>query len=52
MTIAVEPMITLGTYEVECKENGWTIVTADRKASAHYENTLVILDDGIEILTL
>lgn len=52
MTIAVEPMITLGTYEIECKDDGWTIVTADRKASAHYENTLVILDDGIEILTL
>jgi methionyl aminopeptidase len=52
MTIAVEPMINLGTYEIEGEEDGWTIVTADGKPSAHYENTMVILDDGVEILTL
>lgn len=52
MTIAVEPMINLGTYEVYCKNDGWTIVTDDGKASAHYENTVVIKQDGVEILTL
>lgn len=52
MTIAVEPMITIGTYNIECEENGWTIVTLDRKPSAHYENTMVIKEDGVEILTL
>ncbi len=52
MTIAVEPMITLGTYHVECLPDGWTVVTADGKASAHYENTVIITADGVEILTL
>ena len=52
MTIAVEPMITLGGYAIECGNDGWTITTVDKKDSAHYENTVVILDDGIEILTL
>ncbi|MGN0768588.1 MAG: type I methionyl aminopeptidase [Christensenellales bacterium] len=52
MTIAVEPMINLGTYEVYCKGDGWTIATDDGKASAHYENTVVIKKDGVEILTL
>ncbi len=52
MTIAVEPMINVGTHEVECLEDGWTIVTADGKPSAHYENTVAITPDGIEILTL
>ena len=52
MTIAVEPMINLGTYEVCYGNDGWTVVTDDGKPSAHYENTLVIKDDGVEILTL
>lgn len=52
MCIAVEPMITLGTYEVEQLNDGWTIVTADGLASAHYENTLIIKEDGVEIITL
>ena len=52
MTIAVEPMINIGTYRVECLQDGWTIVTADGKASAHYENTVVITENGVEILTL
>jgi methionyl aminopeptidase len=45
-------MITLGTYDVVQLDDGWTVVTADGKASAHYENTVVILQDGVEILTL
>lgn len=52
MTIAIEPMITLGTYAVKQLADGWTIVTLDAKPSAHYENTVVILPDGVEILTL
>lgn len=52
MTIAVEPMINLGTYEVEELDNGWTFVTLDRKYSAHYENTIVIRDGQPEVLSL
>ncbi len=52
MTIAVEPMLTLGSYEVYVCEDGWTVCTDDGKPSAHYENTLLITKDGVEILTL
>lgn len=52
MTIAVEPMINLGTYKVEMLDDGWTVVTADGKPSAHYENTVAITESGVEILTL
>ena len=52
MTLAIEPMINLGTYKVYQEEDGWTIRTADNKISAHYENTIAILDEGVEILTL
>lgn len=52
MTIAVEPMINLGRREIRQKNDGWTIVTRDGSPSAHYENTVVITDDGVEILTL
>ncbi len=52
MTIAVEPMITMGTHEVSVAEDGWTVFTDDGQPSAHYENTLLITKDGVEILTL
>ena len=52
MTIAIEPMINFGTYKIFQEEDGWTIRTADGKLSAHYENTIAILDSGVEILTL
>jgi len=53
MVIAVEPMINIGTYEVNVLKDGWTIVTADNQPSAHYENTIAIIDEnGPEILTL
>ena len=52
MTIAVEPMITLGTYEVYVDEDGWTVSTDDGQPAAHYENTMVVTKDGVEILTL
>ncbi len=52
MVIAVEPMINLGTYEVETLDDGWTVVTADRKPSAHHENTIAITEEGPQILTM
>ncbi len=50
MTLAVEPMINMGRYEVEI--DGWKCVTLDGLPSAHYENSIVITDNGVEILTL
>ncbi|HHX49293.1 MAG TPA: type I methionyl aminopeptidase [Clostridiales bacterium] len=52
MTIAIEPMINIGTHKVKTLEDDWTIVTLDKSCSAHYENTVLITDDGVEILTL
>ncbi len=53
MTICIEPMINMGTYKVDfSREDGWTVTTADKKPSAHYENTVLITEDGVEILTL
>ncbi|MBQ1772291.1 MAG: type I methionyl aminopeptidase [Clostridia bacterium] len=52
MTIAVEPMITLGSYRILQLSDGWTIVTADGKPSAHYENSLAITDGEPRLLTL
>jgi len=51
MVIAVEPMINMGTFEVRVLSNNWTVVTVDGKPSAHYENTILITEDGPEILT-
>ena len=52
MTIAVEPMVNAGTYEVRVLKDGWTTVTADGKLSAHSENTVLITDGEPEILTV
>ncbi len=52
MTLAIEPMVNEGTEEVEVLENGWTVVTLDGKLSAHYENTVAVTANGLEILTL
>ena len=52
MVLAIEPMINLGTYQVKTLPDGWTIVTADGKASAHYEHTIAITDDRPDILTV
>lgn len=51
MTFCVEPMVNLGTKEVKVLRDNWTTVTIDRKASAHFEHTIVITKDGYEILT-
>ena len=50
--LCVEPMIALGDYRVRLLSDGWGAVTVDGKVSAHYENTLVVREDGVEILTL
>ena len=52
MTIAVEPMINMGKREVTLDDDDWTVRTLDGSPSAHYENTILIKDDGVEILTL
>ncbi|NCB48298.1 MAG: type I methionyl aminopeptidase [Clostridia bacterium] len=49
MVIAIEPMVNMGTYEVTIK--GWSCKTSDGKPSAHFENTILITDSGVEILT-
>ena len=51
MCIAIEPMINLGRREIYTAKDGWTILTADGKASAHFEHTIAILDDGPKILS-
>ncbi len=51
MVIAVEPMLNLGTAEVFIEDDDWTIITGDDKPSAHFEHTVLITDDGYEILT-
>jgi methionyl aminopeptidase len=52
MCLAVEPMITAGTYELKVLKDGWTAVTLDGRNAAHYENTVCITDGEPEILTL
>ena len=52
MTIAVEPMVNEGVFDVKVLKDGWTTVTADGKLSAHYENTVLITDGEPEILTV
>ncbi|MCC6325639.1 MAG: type I methionyl aminopeptidase [Candidatus Brocadia sp.] len=52
MTIAIEPMICMGKYDTEVLNNKWTVVTKDRKLSAHFEHTVVVTDDGADILTV
>ena len=51
MVIAVEPMLNLGTADVYMLDDDWTVITADDKPSAHFEHTVLVLDDGYEILT-
>ncbi len=52
MTFTIEPMLTLGTFEWDMWDDGWTVVTKDRKHSAQFEHTLVVTESGAEILTL
>ena len=52
MTLAIEPMINLGTWDVEFLDDDWTVVSKDNSPSAHYENTVLITESEPEILTL
>jgi len=51
MTLAIEPMVNLGTYDVKTLDDGWTVVTLDGKRSAHFEHSIAITDGKPEILT-
>lgn len=51
MTIAIEPMLNLGNKEVYLEDDDWTVKTVDGKSSAHYENTVLVTENGYEILT-
>ena len=51
MTLAIEPMVNQGTADVRVKRDGWTVVTAAGKLSAHYENSIIVTNDAPEILT-
>lgn len=52
MVFTIEPMINVGSYEVEVLADGWTAVTADRQLSAQFEHTVVVTKEGVEVLTL
>lgn len=52
MTLAIEPMVNVGAPEVKEMPDGWTVKTADRTLSAHYENTIALTDNGVQVLTL
>ena len=51
MVLAIEPMITLGTWKIKIKNDGWTIVTADKSPAAHFELTIVVTKTGYELIT-
>ena len=51
MTLAIEPMVNIGTYQVKTLSNNWTVVTLDAKLSAHFEHTIAITNGEPEILT-
>jgi len=51
MVLAIEPMVTLGDFEVEVQRDGWTAVTKDRSLAAHFEHTVALTERGAEILT-
>lgn len=52
MTFTIEPMITLGTYDYEIWDDGWTVVTRDRRLTAQFEHTILVTETGSDILTL
>lgn len=51
MTVAIEPMVNFGAPGVEVLDDGWTVVTKDRQLSAHFEHTVLVTEDGAEVLT-
>jgi len=51
MVLAIEPMLNIGGWKIKTLDDGWTVITADRTLSAHFEHTILIKDDGPEVLT-
>ena len=51
MTLAIEPMVNMGGPDIEVMDDGWTVLTRDRKPSAHFEHTVLVGEDSAEILT-
>lgn len=51
MAFAIEPMVNAGTHETKLLKDGWTVVTADGKPSAHFENTVIVTENGAELIT-
>ena len=51
MVLAVEPMINMGTWKIRTMKDGWTVKTADGRPACHWEHTIAITDDGVEVLT-
>ena len=52
MCLAIEPMVNLGTWRVDLMRNEWTVRTKDRKPSAHFEHTVLVTEEGPEVLTV
>jgi methionyl aminopeptidase len=52
MTLAIEPMVNVGSHEVRVLKDNWTVITLDKSLSAHYENTILITKNGCELLTV
>ncbi|HZD60274.1 MAG TPA: type I methionyl aminopeptidase [Anaerolineae bacterium] len=52
MVFAIEPMVNMGDYKVDILPDGWTVVTADRRLSAHFEHTVAVTEDGPAVLTV
>ena len=51
LVLAIEPMVNAGTHSVRTLPNGWTVVTADKKSSAHFEHTVAMTKSGCDVLT-
>ena len=51
MTLAVEPMVVAGRRDVQLLDDGWTVITEDKKPAAHFEHTIAVTPNGVEILT-
>jgi methionyl aminopeptidase len=52
MVLALEPMVTMGSWEVRILDDGWTAVTKDGSLAAHFEHTIAITENGTEVLTV
>ncbi len=51
MVLAIEPMVTMGNYDVRILDDGWTAVTTDGSLAAHFEHTIAVTESGPEVLT-